>query len=262
MRIMVGREARTLNRPVRGIAHHAAKLEHAEAAASVAVPLLHKEDRTRAGELDGQPDQQEDWRQQYNSRGRAQNIENALRCLGRFTAVVLGHELNEQCRSPAEIFFLRQRKYIVQANHTHAGSLGYRYRALGQVVAGAHGSSDDEFVDDISQQISRQIVDIANQAAGNVWRHRIGMAVIHEAQKALRAVMLDAQLTPRLACTPAAPYDDDPLRLNDMPTPVVAARQHPAGFIEERQPAGSFPGFALPVLEHGGLAGTSPEAPS
>src|SRR6202044_816144 len=34
--------------------------------------------------------------------------------------------------------------------------------------------------------------------------------------------------------TPPASYDDDPLRLNDMPTPVVAERQHPAGFIEER----------------------------
>jgi hypothetical protein len=71
-------------------------------------------------------------------------------------------------------------------------------------------------------------------SSGNVWRHRIGVAVIHEAQKTLRAVMLDAQLTPRLACTPAAPYDDDPLGLNHMPTPVVAAHQHPAGFIEER----------------------------
>ena len=80
---------------------------------------------------------------------------------------------------------MRQRKYIVQTNDTHAGSLGYRYRALGQFVAGAHRSSNDDLVDDISQQITRQIVDIANQAAGNVWRHRIGMAVIHEAQKML-----------------------------------------------------------------------------
>jgi hypothetical protein len=60
------------------------------------------------------------------------------------------------------------------------------------------------------------------------------MAIVHKSQKAFRAVILNAQLTPRLACAPPAPQDNHPLGLDDMPTPMLAASQHPARLIEER----------------------------